>query len=203
MTHAIPIPLRSTTSCLPLLVARCNDSINTCTKDAIIATEKMSYGLALSTIMCGRHIPLQEAQIVFCRLDTARQLRHRYYIRGRRPTICLSVCTPIAQLVPRMMNVLSKSRAESTSEAVRDIEAEYSTATALAATRMILTMVLTKISACRSCHSSMSLLFKASLAILSRLASRWSISSDNNLVPSPISCSSSFKFVIPLSSPSI
>jgi hypothetical protein len=69
--YAIPIPLRSTTSCLPLLVARCNDSINTCTNEAIIATEKMSYGSACSYIVCGRHIPLQEVQIVSFPLDTA------------------------------------------------------------------------------------------------------------------------------------
>lgn len=58
-------------------------------------------------------------------------------------TLCLSVCTPIAQLVPRMMKVLSKSRAESTNEAVKDIDAEYRTATALAATNKTLTIVLT------------------------------------------------------------
>ena len=41
-THAIPIPLRSTTSCLPLAVARWKDSMKTCINEAIIATEKMS-----------------------------------------------------------------------------------------------------------------------------------------------------------------
>jgi hypothetical protein len=45
-----------------------------------------------------------------------------------------------------MIKVLSRSNAESTKEAVSDIEEEYNTATALAATKRILTIVLTDIS---------------------------------------------------------
>lgn len=41
------------------------------------------------------------------------------------------------------MKVESRSKAESTSEAVREIEEEYNTATALAATSSTFTMVLT------------------------------------------------------------
>lgn len=42
-----------------------------------------------------------------------------------------------------MINVLNRSRAESTNEAVREMDAEYKTAKTFATTRAILTAVLT------------------------------------------------------------
>jgi hypothetical protein len=39
-------------------------------------------------------------------------------------TTCASPFIPIAQVVPRMMKVLSRSNTESTSEAVSEMEAE-------------------------------------------------------------------------------
>lgn len=59
------------------------------------------------------------------------------------PTLCLSVFNPIAQVVPRMINVLKRSRAESTRDAVSDIDEEYTTATPFAATSRILITVFT------------------------------------------------------------
>ena len=72
MTHAIPMPLRSTTSSSPFLVARCRDSMNTWTKEAIIATEKMSYqsapvAIGYSVVI---HLQHQGAQIGVYQLDT-------------------------------------------------------------------------------------------------------------------------------------
>lgn len=73
-TYAIPTPLRSTTSCLPLAVARWKDSMKTCMNEAIIATEKMSchvsHYFTPHSVMDSRH---QEAQIAVCQLDTAHQ----------------------------------------------------------------------------------------------------------------------------------
>jgi len=75
-TYAIPTPLRSTTSCLPLAVARWNDSMKTCMNEAIIATEKMSYQVSRSFISHSfidlRH---QEARIAFYQLGTTHQPR--------------------------------------------------------------------------------------------------------------------------------
>jgi hypothetical protein len=73
-THAIPTPLRSTTSCFPLAVARWKDSIKTCMNEAIIATEKMSFHVSHSFIPHAaidlRH---QGARIAFYQRDTAHQ----------------------------------------------------------------------------------------------------------------------------------
>jgi hypothetical protein len=75
-TYAIPTPLRSTTSCLPLAVARWKDSMKTCMNEAIIATEKMScyvsHYFTPHSLMDSRH---QEAQTAFYQQDTVHQPR--------------------------------------------------------------------------------------------------------------------------------
>lgn len=137
MTYAMPTLLSSTTSPSSLCVARWKDSINTWTKEAIMATEKMSCA-GVSRCCCPHVVAYSRKQTdhaegfkapLACRI--LRPVSQRIVAdacpdadakRGR--TLCLSVCTPIAQLVPRMMKVLNKSSAESTSEAVSDIEAE-------------------------------------------------------------------------------
>ena len=73
-THAIPTPLRSTTSCLPLAVARWNDSMKTCMNEAIIATEKMSFHVSHSFgPELVYDLPHQEAQTASYQLDTVHQ----------------------------------------------------------------------------------------------------------------------------------
>lgn len=51
---------------------------------------------------------------------------------------------PIARLVPRIMNVLKRSKAESTREATREIDDEYRTAVAFPPTRRTFTIVFTR-----------------------------------------------------------
>ena len=94
--------------------------MNTCTNDAIIATEKMSCGSERTLeLEVTDHAEWLEPSLARWELPVRCISQER-----TRRTRCLSVCIPIAQLVPRMMNVLSRSRAESTNDAVRDIELE-------------------------------------------------------------------------------
>lgn len=74
-----------------------------------------------------------------CQPDTAVS----FAAKDRKPTKWRSVGTPIAQLVPRMINVDKRSSTESTNDAVSEMELEYHTATPLARTRSKLTIVLT------------------------------------------------------------
>lgn len=110
-----------------------NDSMNTCTKEAIMATEKINCSEVISPL-----IHFQRSK------------------KGRRTTpngsnlrfpvgyLCESVFIPIAKLVPRMMNVLKRSKAESTREAAREIDDEWRTAAVFPPTRRTLTIVFTR-----------------------------------------------------------
>lgn len=91
-----------------------------------MATEKMSCGRQLIAHSGSRelHVPHLRARNVSCPRDTDGQLLIQKRQEEKKRTRCSLVFTPIAQLVPRMMNVLSRSSAESTKEAVRDIEDE-------------------------------------------------------------------------------